>query len=71
MGALWAAQRVPDGSVAAVTNAFTIREVDFDSPDDFLTCQSVDLRDAAAQAGWWTETEGDFDFTKVFGVFWF
>lgn len=65
IGALWAAQRVPDGSIAAVTNAFTIRSVDFDDTENFLTSQIVDLRDAALGAGWWSEGS-DFDFTKVF-----
>jgi len=48
VGALWAAQRVPDGSIAAVTNAFTVRDVDFDDTENFLVSQTIDLRDAAA-----------------------
>jgi len=48
-GAVWAAQRVPDGHVAAVMNAFTIRVVDFTDPHSYLT--SMGIRDVARRAG--------------------
>jgi dipeptidase len=61
--ALWAAQRVPDGSIAAVTNAFTIREIDFEDKDNFITSEG--LKEAALPEGWWVEGTS-FDFTLVF-----
>ena len=50
VGAVWAAQRVPDGGVAAVANAFTLRALAFDDAENFRV--SANARDAAqAQHG--------------------
>ena len=53
---------MPDGSIAAVTNAFTIRVMDFDDAENFLS--SENLRSVALSQGWWQDGN-DFDFTKV------
>jgi dipeptidase len=63
VGAIWVAQRVPDGSIAAVTNAFTIREIDFEDDENFIT--SPGMRESANNAGWWKEGQS-FDFSLVF-----
>ncbi|EOD13386.1 hypothetical protein EMIHUDRAFT_470725 [Emiliania huxleyi CCMP1516] len=66
--AIWAAQRIPDDSYAAVTNAFIIRDIDRDSdPDtgDFLFSESVFT--TARRHRWWSEESGEpLDFTATF-----
>ena len=64
VGAVWAAQRVPDGGVAAVANAFTLRALAFDDAENFRV--SANARDAAQAAGWWSPSAPEFDFTAVF-----
>jgi dipeptidase len=61
-GAMWAAQRVPDGHMSMVANNFVIREVDCDDGANFL-CSS-DLLAATKAAGVWDGT-GKLDFTKA------
>lgn len=41
----WAAQRVPDGHVAAADNVFIIREIDFNDPENFMWADN--LKDVA------------------------
>ena len=66
--AIWAAQRIPDDSYAAVTNAFIIRDIDRDSdPDtgDFLFSESVFT--TARRHRWWSEESGEpLDFAATF-----
>ena len=62
--AVWVAQRVPDDEVAVVPNIITIREIDFDDPDNFM--YSDNIKEVAKDQGWWEEGE-PFDFLKVHG----
>lgn len=61
-GALWAAQRVPDGHVAVVANNFIIRRVDPEDTENFMTHPG--LLELAQEAGLWSG-EGEFDFLSV------
>ncbi|ETO70432.1 hypothetical protein F444_13097 [Phytophthora nicotianae P1976] len=65
-GAIWAAQRVPDGHVTVVANGFTIREIDLSQPDWFMA--SANVHSLAEEMGWW-DPKGDkpFDFTAAYG----
>ncbi|RLN20535.1 hypothetical protein BBO99_00008187 [Phytophthora kernoviae] len=65
-GAVWAAQRVPDGHVTVLANGFTIREIDLGQPDWFMA--SANVRSLAEDMGWW-DPKGDkpFDFTAAYG----
>lgn len=61
--AIWIAERVPDDSVGAVMNAFTIRHVNFTDHERFLW--SANIRRVAARNNLWEEGT-PFDFTRVF-----
>lgn len=65
-GAVWAAQRVPDGHVTVIANGFTIRELDLSQPDWFMASSNV--HSLAEDMGWW-DPKGDkpFDFTAAYG----
>ncbi|CAH0517543.1 unnamed protein product [Peronospora belbahrii] len=65
-GAVWAAQRVPDGHVTVLANGFTIREIDLSQPDWFMA--STNVVSLANEMGWW-DPKGDepFDFTASYG----
>ncbi|KAF1773485.1 Peptidase C69, dipeptidase A [Phytophthora cactorum] len=65
-GAVWAAQRVPDGHVTVIANGFTIREIDLSQPDWFMA--SPNVLSLAEEMGWW-DPKGDkpFDFTAAYG----
>jgi len=43
-GAVWAAQRVPDGHVSVNANASRIREIHLDRPDEFMASENVVAR---------------------------
>lgn len=61
-GALWAAQRVPDGHVAVVANNFIIRRVEPEDTENFMLHPG--LLELAQEAGLW-RGEGEFDFLTV------
>ena len=63
--AVWVAQRVGDNEVGAVTNAFTVRTVDFSNNSTFLF--SANIRDVAARATNWTKGT-PLDFTAKFSA---
>ncbi|TDH66332.1 hypothetical protein CCR75_007358 [Bremia lactucae] len=65
-GAVWVAQRVPDGHVTVVANAFTIREIDLSQPDWYMASSNV--ISLAEEMNWWNRTSGQaFDFTAAYG----
>ena len=55
VGAIWAAQRVPDDHVAVNANASTIKEIDLDNEDYFMA--SDNIYEVAKENGWWNEDE--------------
>lgn len=61
--AIWAAARVPDDSVAAVTNMFSIREIDLDDSTNYLG--RADMWDIAEAHGLWNSSMPK-DFTATF-----
>ncbi|KAF1335329.1 hypothetical protein FI667_g1129, partial [Globisporangium splendens] len=63
--AVWAAQRVADDHVAAVANAFVIREMDLNDTDNFMA--SPNVHSFAQEMGWWHPEDGPFDFTAAYG----
>jgi dipeptidase len=64
-GRHWCAQRVPDDEVAIIPNHFTIRQVRFDDPVNFMS--SPGLAEFAAKKGWYDEAkDGPFDFKRAF-----
>jgi dipeptidase len=63
--AVWVAQRVGDDEVGAVANAFTIRVVDFEDNNTFLSSSS--MQDVAERATNWTRGT-PLDFTATFSA---
>ncbi|ETV96074.1 hypothetical protein H310_10716 [Aphanomyces invadans] len=61
--AVWAAQRVPDGHVTAIANAFVIREMNLSDTANFLASSNV--VSFAQEMGWHSPDEV-FDFTKAY-----
>ena len=55
VGAVWAAQRVPDGHISVNANASTIKEIKLSDPDQFMA--SDNIYSVARDAGWWNEEE--------------
>lgn len=62
VGALWAAQRIPDDHVGVSANIPRISTIDFNDPDHFMT--SADLKEKAKKLGFWDGKE-PFKFYKV------
>ena len=63
--AVWVAQRVPDDEITAVTNTFTIGELDLSDPDFFMASENV--FDVAAREGLWDkDAKVPFDFAQIF-----
>ncbi|MFW6131613.1 MAG: dipeptidase [Candidatus Aminicenantaceae bacterium] len=59
LGAIWAAQRVPDDHVAIVPNWSVIKEIDLDDPDNFMA--SENYMQVAIDHGWY-DPEGNKPF---------
>ena len=55
VGAVWAAQRVPDDHISVNANASTIKEIDPKDKDYFMV--SDNIYDVARDNGWWNENE--------------
>jgi len=53
-GALWCAQRIPDGEVGVSANRSRIGEIDLDDPDYFMA--SPNVYSFAEDMGWWDGT---------------
>jgi dipeptidase len=56
VGAIWAAQRVPDDHVSVVANASRIGEIDLAKPDFFLASENV--LQVARERGYWDPHSG-------------
>jgi dipeptidase len=64
VGAIWVAQRVPDGEVSVNANGSRIRAVDLTDAEHFLA--SANLTDLARERGWWRPEEGPFQFCYAY-----
>lgn len=64
IGAIWAAQRVPDGHVSVNANASRIRQIDLDDPDYFMASENV--FQVAQDSGWWNPEDGPFEFCYAY-----
>ena len=63
VGAVWAAQRVPDDHIAVNANASTIKEIDPEDTDHFMV--SGNIYSVAVEHGWWKEGE-PFEFCYAY-----
>ena len=64
IGAVWAAQRVPDEHISVNANASTIKEIDLDDPDYFMVSDNV--FSLAKENNYWNEKEEPFRFNYVY-----
>jgi dipeptidase len=63
-GKHWVAQRVPDDMVAAISNTYSIREINLKDPKNFLG--SPDIIDYAIRRGWYDPAGGPFSFEEAY-----
>ncbi len=63
VGAVWAAQRVPDEHISVNANASTIKEIDLSNKDFFLASENI--FEVAKKNKWWKEGEV-FKFCEVY-----
>lgn len=67
--AVWVARRVPDGHIAAVANAFVIRNVPAYGSDKKNFMQSANMRAVARRLNFWQgKDSAPLDFARVFGL---
>ncbi len=65
VGAVWAAQRIPDDHVSVVANASRIRRIDPDDPDRFMASDNV--VSFAVEQGYWKPDSGrPFEFCYAY-----
>jgi dipeptidase len=64
VGAVWVAQRVPDGHVSVNANGSRIRGIDLKNTDMFMASENV-FR-IAEERGWWNPDGGDFEFCYAY-----
>jgi len=64
VGAIWAAQRVPDGEIAVNANASRIRQIYLDNDDYFMA--SKNIYSVAQDSGWWNPEDGAFEFCYAY-----
>ena len=62
-GAHWAARRVPDDEVHSGANRSTLREIDFNDPENYMW--STDITAYPKELGRWNEGE-PFNYSKIF-----
>ncbi|MBI9067450.1 MAG: C69 family dipeptidase [Salinivirgaceae bacterium] len=63
IGAIWAAQRVPDNHIAVNANASTIKEMDLKNSDFFMASENIFK--VAKENGWW-KNEDTFKFCYAY-----
>jgi dipeptidase len=65
IGAVWAAQRVPDDEIGVSANAGRIRQIDLSNPDFFMA--SANVTSLAEEMGFWSKASGrPFEFTYAY-----
>jgi dipeptidase len=64
VGAVWAAQRVPDNHVSVNANASRIRAIDLAKPDFFMASKNIYA--VAQDSGWWKPENGTFEFCYTY-----
>jgi dipeptidase len=64
VGAVWVAQRVPDGHVSVNANASRIRFIDLDDPDNFMASENIFT--VAKENGWFKGSEDHFQFCYAY-----
>ncbi len=64
VGAVWVAQRVPDGHISVNANASTIKEINLKEKDYFMA--SKNIFDVAEQNGWWNPNNEKFEFCYAY-----
>ncbi len=65
IGAVWAAQRVPDDEIGVSANAGRIREIDLADPERFLA--SANVLSLAEEMGYWSKASGrPFEFCYAY-----
>jgi len=65
LGAIWAAQRVPDDHVCIVPNWSIIKQIDLSKPDEYMA--SENYRTFAIERGWYDPDSGEpFIWQKVY-----
>lgn len=65
VGAVWAAQRIPDDHVGVCANGSRIRQLDLSDPDQFMASENV--FSLAEEMGWWDPQGGEaFQFCYVY-----
>ena len=64
LGAVWAAQRVPDDHIFVGANGSRIRQIDTKNPDYFMYSENV--FEVAKQNGWWKPEDGPFEFCYAY-----
>ena len=63
-GAVWVAQRIPDGYVSAHANQARITTIDFEDKENVMYAE--DVVDFARQMGWYTGEDKDFSFSDTY-----
>jgi dipeptidase len=64
VGAVWVAQRVPDGHVTVNANGARIRQINPDDEDYFIASSNV--YQVAQDSGWWNPEHGPFEFNYAY-----
>jgi dipeptidase len=65
IGAVWAAQRVPDDEIGVSANAGRIRQIDLSNPDFFMA--SANVTSLAEEMDFWSKASGrPFEFTYAY-----
>ncbi len=64
LGAVWAAQRVPDDHIFVGANGSRIRQIDTENPDYFMYSENVFT--VAQENGWWKPEDGPFEFCYAY-----
>ncbi len=65
IGAVWAAQRVPDDEIGVSANAGRIRQIDLANPDFYMA--SANVTSLAEEMGFWSKASGEpFEFCYAY-----